>query len=50
MHMINFLHTVAGKTDLVIQKEDISKLSLPDLLTIMKAEQDGKIKLIIKGK
>lgn len=48
MHMINFLYKVAGKTELVIQEENISKLSLPDLLAIMKAEQYGKIKLIIK--
>ena len=48
MHMINFLHKVAGKTELKIKKENLSKLSLPEMLTIMKAEQDGKIKIIIE--
>lgn len=47
MHMINLLYNIAGKTELVIKKDDLSNLSLPELLMLMKAEQDGKIKIII---
>ena len=48
MHMINFLYTVAGKTELKLKKENLSKLSLPEMLSLMKAEQDGKIKIVIE--
>ena len=48
MHLINFLYKVDGKSDLVITKEKLSKLSLSELLILMKAEQDGKIKVVVK--
>ena len=44
MQLINFLYKIDGKSELVITKENLSKLSLSDLLILMKAEQDGKIK------
>ena len=49
MHLINFLYKIDGKSELVITKENLSKLSLSDLLILMKAEQDGKIKVIVKN-
>ena len=49
MHLINFLYKIDGKSELVITKENISKLSLSDLLILMKAEQDGKIKVVVKN-
>lgn len=49
MHLINFLYKIDGKSELVITKENLSKLSLSDLLIIMKAEQDGKIKVVVKN-
>lgn len=48
MHIINFLYKIDGKSVLKIKKENLSKLSLPDLLTLMKAEQDGKIKVVVE--
>ena len=48
LYMINFLYKIEGKSVLKIKKENISKLSLPDLLVLMKAEQDGKVKIIIE--
>lgn len=48
MHMINFLYKIDGKSVLKITKENLSKLSLPDLLVLMKAEQDGKVKVVIE--
>ena len=49
MHLINFLYKIDGKSELVIKKENLSKLSLSDLLILMKAEQDGKIKVVVKN-
>lgn len=49
MHLINFLYKIDGKSELVITKENLSKLSLSDLLILMKAEQDGKIKVVVKN-
>jgi hypothetical protein len=49
MHLINFLYNIDGKSELVITKENLSKLSLSDLLILMKAEQDGKINVIVKN-
>lgn len=48
MHMINFLHKIDGKSELKMTRENLSKLSLPDLLVLMKAEQDNKIKVVIE--
>lgn len=48
MHLINFLYKIDGMSELVITKENLSKLSLSDLLILMKAEQDNKIKVVIK--
>lgn len=48
MHMINFLYNIDGRSVLKIKKENLSKLSLPDLLTLMKAEQDGKITIVVE--
>lgn len=47
MEMINTLYTLCGKTELKLKKEKLSQLSLPELLLLMKAEQDGKIKIEI---
>lgn len=49
MHLINFLYKIDGKSELVIKKENLSKLSLSDLLILMKAEQDKKIKVVAKN-
>ena len=49
MQLINFLYKIDGKSELVITKENLSKLSLSDLLILMKAEQDGKIKVVVKN-
>ena len=49
MYLINFLYKIDGKSELVITRENLSKLSLSDLLILMKAEQDGKIKVVIKN-
>ena len=49
MHLINFLYKIDGKSELVIKKENLSKLSLSDLLILMKAEQDKKIKVVVKN-
>lgn len=49
MHLIIFLYKIDGKSELVITKENLSKLSLSDLLILMKAEQDGKIKVVVKN-
>ena len=49
MHLINFLYKIDGKSELVITRENLSKLSLSDLLILMKAEQDGKIKVVVKN-
>lgn len=48
MHLINFLYKIDGKSEVVITQESLSKLSLSDLLILMKAEQDGKIKVVVK--
>lgn len=45
--MINTLYALCGKTVLKLKKEKLSQLSLPELLLLMKAEQDGKIKIEI---
>lgn len=47
MHMINFLYKIDGKSELVIPEEKLSQLSLSELLILMKAEQDEKIKIVI---
>lgn len=47
MYMNNTLFNLCGKTELKIKEENLSKLSLPELLSLMKAEQDGKIEIII---
>jgi hypothetical protein len=49
MHLINFLYKVDGKSEVAITQENLSKLSLPDLLILMKAEQDEKIKVVVKN-
>ena len=49
MYLINFLYKIDGKSELVITRENLSKLSLSDLLILMKAEQDGKIKVVVKN-
>ena len=49
MHLINFLYKIDGKSELVITKENLSKLSLSDLLILIKAEQDDKIKVVVKN-
>lgn len=49
MHLINFLYKIDGKSELEITKENLSKLSLSDLLILMKEEQDGKIKVVVKN-
>ena len=46
----NILYNLCGKTELKITEENLSNLSLPELLTLMKAEQDGKIKVIVVSK
>lgn len=48
MYMNNVLYALCGQTELKIKKENLSKLSLPELLSLMKAEQDGKVKIIIE--
>ena len=48
MNMIDFLYKLEGKSELKIKESDLAKLSLPEMLTLMKAEQDGKIKLVIE--
>ena len=48
MHMINFLYKIDGKSELTMTKENLSKLSIQDLLILMKAEQDGKIKIVVE--
>lgn len=47
MYMNNILYNLCGKTELKIKKENLSKLSLPELLSLMKAEQDGKVEIVI---
>lgn len=47
MYMNNILYNLCGKTELKIKKENLSKLSLSELLSLMKAEQDRKIEIII---
>lgn len=47
-YMNNILYALCGQTELKIKKENLSKLSLPELLSLMKAEQDGKVKIIIE--
>lgn len=47
MHIINLLFKIDGKSELMITKENLAKLSISDLLLLMKAEQDQKIKIII---
>ena len=47
MHLINFLHKIDGKSELRITKQKLSELSLSDLLVLMKAEQDNKIKVVV---
>ena len=49
MYLINFLYKIEGKSELVITRENLSKLSLSDLLILMKAEQDGKMKVVVKN-
>lgn len=49
MYLINFLYKIEGKSELAITRENLSKLSLSDLLILMKAEQDGKIKVVVKN-
>ena len=49
MYLINFLYKIDGKSELVITRENLSKLSLSDLLILMNAEQDGKIKVVVKN-
>ena len=48
MYMNNVLYALCGQTELKIKKENLSKLSLSELLSLMKAEQDGKVKIIIE--
>ena len=47
MHMIDFLYKLEGKSELKIKEDALASLSLPELLTLMKAEQDGKIKIVV---
>lgn len=47
MHLINFLHKIDGKSELKISQQKLSELSLSELLVIMKAEQDNKIKVVV---
>lgn len=47
MYMNNILYNLCGKTELKIKKENLSKLSMPELLSLMKAEQDGKVEIVI---
>ena len=35
------------KEELKIKREVVSKMSLPELMALMKAEQDGKIKIVV---
>ena len=46
-YMNNILYSLCGKTELKIKEENLSKLSLSDLLLLMKAEQEGKIKIVV---
>ena len=47
MHLINFLYNIGGKSELKITQEKLSALSLSELTMLMKAEQDGKIKVVV---
>lgn len=47
MTMIDVLYKLEGKSELKISEEALASLSLPELLTLMKAEQDGKIKIVV---
>ena len=47
MVMIDVLYELEGKSDLKISEEALASLSLPELLTLMKAEQDGKIRIVV---
>ena len=47
MHMNNVLYNLCGKTELKISRKSLSNLSLSELLSLMKAEQDGKIKVVV---
>lgn len=47
MHIIDFLYKIDGKTELKISQQNLSKLSLSELLILMKAEQDNKIKVVV---
>ena len=47
MVMIDVLYKLEGKSELKISEEALANLSLPELLTLMKAEQDGKIKIVV---
>ena len=48
MFMIDVLYKLEGKSELKISEEALESLSLPELLTLMKAEQDGKIKIVVE--
>lgn len=47
MHIIDFLYKIDGKTELKISQQNLSKLSLSELLILMKGEQDNKIKVVV---
>ena len=47
MYMNNVLYNLCGKTTLKIKRENLSKMSLPELMSLMKAEQDGKVEIVI---
>ena len=47
MYMNDILNNISGKNELKIKKENLSKLSMPELLSLAKEEQDGKIKIAI---
>lgn len=47
MHLINFLYNISGNSELKITQEKLSALCLSELLLLMKAEQDGKIKVVV---
>lgn len=48
MIMIDVLYKLEGKSELKISEEALASISLPELLTLMKAEQDGKIKIVVE--
>ena len=48
MHMINFIYNIAGKTEMKLSKEAIENMSLPEFFQLARAEQEGKIKVIIE--